>query len=437
MKLKAVLGIKSLNNKEIKKYRIINENNEIRDASLEKIKEVLSQGITIEGLQLSNNEIIETTEIPNIPELRKCSISLYDWCLQNGERGQRILTEFNNGDNFPITAKDISFSSHIKVQFRCTICHKINIQTISNKTSTSDNKCKYCAGRENVGSGITLQDWCNTHGTYGAQLIQEFIAGDNDFKPDQILYASNKYAKFRCNKCGNINNQIIANKTRKNPIGCKYCGTVRTSFGEQLIYLWLLSQGLEVYNQYKIQTPLGTKEFDIYIPALNLAIEHQSGRHATTEMQFCDNKTELIAQQLGLNLLEICQIDSRYPRTENQWCITYKYRNEQEMITKLSNWFNTNYKLNTNPNYPRALEDQAYLNSCKVTYEQSLQFKNTPFLKEWNYQLNGSITPDKVSLNSHRKYYWTCPICGHIYLSSPDKRNSGRACPNYRNHNKY
>ena len=157
--------------------------------------------------------------------------------------------------------------------------------------------------------------------------------------------------------------------------------------------------------------------------------------HANTEAQICDDSTELIAQQLGLNLLEICRTDSYYQRQESNWCLTYKMEHEKEMIIKLSNWLNTNYGLNTNPNYQRALEDQAYLNSCKVKYEQSLAYHNPPFLKEWNYQLNGMITPDKVAINSHRKYYWTCPICDNIYLSSPASRNSmGRACPNYRNH---
>lgn len=435
MKFRAILGIKSLNSKEIKKYRIMSDTNEIRDIPVDKIKEALNRNInTIEGLSLVNNELVETTEVPQIPELRCHSTSLYDWCKMNNERGQRILNEFNGGNNFPITAKDISAHSAIKAQFRCNTCGNINNQIIANKTRKNPIGCKYCAGQ---GQETTFLDWCNTHGTYGAQLLQEFIAGDNGFKPDQILYASNKYAKFRCNTCGKINNQMILSKTRKNPRGCKYCNTQSTSFGEQLIFLWLQSQGFEVYNRYSINTYLGNKEFDIFLPTLNLAIEHQSNMHANTNKQFRDDKTELIAQSLGTKLLEICFIDSKYSRQENSWCITYKHRHEQEMIQKLSTWINTNYGLNTNPTYTRALEDQAYLNSCKVKYENSLAYHNPPFLKEWNYQLNGLVTPDKVALNSPRKYFWNCLICSHIYLSSPSSRNNGNACPNWRNHNKY
>lgn len=434
MKFKAVLTIKIHAQNKIRKYRIQSETNEIRDVTIPKIKEVLQKGIDIKGLKLNNNEIVETTEIPKISELRSNSISLYDWCLQNGERGQRILTEFNNGNNFPLTAKDLSSSSSIKAKFRCNRCGKINNQWISSKTRKNPIGCKYCAGR---GEEITLLDWCNTHGDYGKEILQEFIAGDNDFKPDQISYASRKYVKFRCNKCGKINNQIIANKTRKNPVGCKYCNTSTTSFGEQLIFLWLQSQGFDVYNRYSINTYLGNKEFDIFLPTLNLAIEHQSSMHANINKNFCDDKTELIAQSLGIKLLEICLIDKQYQREENPWCIIYNRNHESEMIDKLSNWINTNYNLKTNPNYPRALEDQAYLNSCKVKYENSLVYHNPSFLKEWNYQLNGIVTPDKVSLNSSRKYYWTCQICGNTYLATPNCRNNGQACPNYRNHHKY
>lgn len=438
MKFKAVLGIKSLNSKEIKKYRIMSDTNETRDIPVDKIKEALNRDInTIEGLSLLDNKLIETIEIPQIPELGFNKISLLDWCKMNNERGQRILNEFNGGNNFPITAKDISVHSALKAQFRCNKCGNINNQIIANKTRKNTIGCKYCAGQENRGKNITLLDWCNNHGQYGAQILQEFIAGDNNFSPDQISYASRKYVKFKCNKCGKINNQIILSKTRKNPRGCKYCNTSTTSFGEQLIFLWLQSQGFEVYNRYSINTYLGNKEFDIFLPTLNLAIEHQSSMHANINKNFCDDKTELLAQSLGIKLLEICLIDNRYNRQENSWCLTYKMRHEQEMINKLSNWINTNYGLNTNPTYPRSLEDQAYLNSCKVKYENSLAYHNPPFLKEWNYQLNGIVTPDKVSLNSPRKYYWTCSTCGHIYLSAPNWRNKGHACPNWRNHNKY
>ena len=436
MKLKAVLGIKDSAGKKTRKYRIQDiDTNEVKDVSIDKIREVLSKGVNIKNLQLINNEIQETAEIQKIPEIRRSSISLYEWCMQNGERGQRILKEFNEGGNWPITDKDISCGSTMKIKFRCTKCHKVNVQIIENKTGPVERGCKYCSGRQNTYSGITLEQWCNNHGDYGKNLLQEYIQGNNPMPPNQISYGSRGYANFKCQKCGGINRQLISSKTREcNAIGCKYCNTSKTSIGEQLIFLWLQSQNIKVYNQYKIKTYLGDKEFDIYIPTMNLTIEHQSNRHADISTQFNDDKAVLIAQSLGFHLLEICLVDSQYQRQPNHWCITYKLNHEYGMIQQLSKWLNTNYNLNTNPNYSRALEDQAYLNSCKVKPENSLAVKRPDLAKEWNYQLNGAVTPDKVSLNSQRKYYWTCSTCNHIYLASPLNRNNGRACPNYRRH---
>ena len=435
MILKAVLRIKAGGsyNKTLA-YRIQSDQNEIKDISIESIKQVLSKGYQIQNLKIKNNELIETTEILTLCKIGYVKQSLKEWCDMNGERGQRIIKEFNGGNNFPFTIDDFSYRSNKRVKFQCQQCKRINVQPIRVKTSDADCKCKYCAGQAQETS---LLDWCNTHGTYGAQLIQEFIAGDNNFSPDQVSYASHKYANFKCHKCGEINRQIISSKTSKNLIGCRYCDKTKTSIGEQLIFVWLQSQGVQVYNQYKFRTPLGTKEFDIYMPQLNLAIEHQSDLHRTLNENMNDQRTELISQNLGINLLEICLISSQYERIESNWCLTYKKRHEQEMIDKLSNWINTNYGLNTNPAYSRALEDQAYLNSCKVKYEKSLEYFNPPFLKEWNKQLNGAITPDKVANNSSRKYYWTCPICGLNYLSTPEHRNKGQACPNWRNHKKH
>ena len=435
MKLKAVLGIKIKGSNRIRNYRIVDEQGNIRDIPISNVKEVLQKGINIDGLSINSGNVLETTEIPKISELGFNSISLEDWCLQNGDRGQRIINEFNQGNNFPITAKDITHGSDYKAKFRCNQCKKINIQTVNSKTSTSDSKCKYCTGQK-VSEKNSLLSWCKSHGEYGELLLQEFIDGDNDFKPDEVTYASTKYANFKCSTCGNISRVHVRSKTAKTDIRCKYCDKKQTSFGEQLIFLWLQSQGFEVYNHYKFQTYLGTKEFDIYVPELNLVIEHQSGMHTPIEKQLNDDKTWLIVQELGINFLEVCLVSSNYQRQESNWCITYKLNHGLEMINKLSLWLNTNYGLNTNPTYPRALEDQVYLNSCKVKYEQSLAYHNPPFLKEWNYELNYPVTPDKVALNSNRKYYWTCPICGHIYLSAPNWRTQGKACPNYRKHSK-
>jgi hypothetical protein len=36
--------------------------------------------------------------------------------------------------------------------------------------------------------------------------------------------------------------------------------------------------------------------------------------------------------------------------------------------------------------------------------------------KEWNYEKNGDLTPDKVASGSGKKVWWKCSVCGYEYL---------------------
>lgn len=436
--LSAVLGIKSCNSKMIKKYRILEESTgKIQDVSVETIKAALGKGTTINGLQIKEDKygierLVETTPIKSIPELKQGSISLEQWCKENGQRGQRIIQEFNEGNNSPITAKDISYGGGLKLGFRCMNCKKINIQQVDSKTGEkADNKCKYCSNRGEE-KAYSLLNWCNDNGTKGQRILQEYIQGGNSLSPDKIAYSCNKKANFKCLKCGNINEQQICSKTAKQERGCKHCCKTTTSFAEQLIYKFLQINNLEVYNRYKIHD----KEFDIYIPSLNLLIEHQSSLHAQIDKEVHDQFGGYEAQSLGLNLLEICCLDNKYQRQPTTSCIVYKQNHEQEMIQDLAAWLYQNYGIQLNMNlYTRQLEDEAYLNSIEVPYEKSLQARRPDLALEWNQQLNGKITPNKVAASSSRKYYWTCKVCRHVWLGAPNWRNSkGTGCPNYRQH---
>lgn len=55
---------------------------------------------------------------------------------------------------------------------------------------------------------------------------------------------------------------------------------------------------------------------------------------------------------------------------------------------------------------------------------------------QWDYELNGDITPDNVSYGSHKNVWWKCPICGHSYQkkianrTAPAKRKTeSKYCP--------
>lgn len=49
-------------------------------------------------------------------------------------------------------------------------------------------------------------------------------------------------------------------------------------------------------------------------------------------------------------------------------------------------------------------------------------------IKEWDYEKNGTLTPDSVSAHSNKKMWWKCDK-GHSFCSSPDHRSRGQNCP--------
>ena len=405
MRLKAVLGIKSNGNKKVKIYRIQDlDTNQIKDITVKTIIETIKiKGIYIEGLQLQGNEIKETYEIPIITEIKRNSISLYQWCLQNGERGQRILTEFQTGNNYPIAEHDVSFSSGLKMKFRCKTCQKISEQKVSNKTSENNNKCKFCAGQSRE---ISLQDWCLHEKTgYGKQLLQEYIQGNNHTPADKISYGSHQKAYFKCSNCGSVNYKSIHDRTMYKQKNCIKCNPESTSFGEQLILKWLQSQGIQAISQQPLSSEAGIKYFDIYLPQLNLLIEHQSAEHKSIQYDINDQLRELIAQQNGINLLEVCELSSGYHRTENQWCITYELFNKHQMIDKIQQWFLINYNLQLSNIITPEVGRSAWQVKFPIKYEDSIAYNYPEVAAQFIPELNYGLTPDLIPHNSGYKFW--------------------------------
>ncbi len=52
-------------------------------------------------------------------------------------------------------------------------------------------------------------------------------------------------------------------------------------------------------------------------------------------------------------------------------------------------------------------------------------------LEEWDYELNGDLTPDKIKPGSSIKVAWRCPKCGKRYKATPYSRTGKkpRGCP--------
>ena len=61
--------------------------------------------------------------------------------------------------------------------------------------------------------------------------------------------------------------------------------------------------------------------------------------------------------------------------------------------------------------------------------ENDLQSQNPSLALEWNYEKNGNLKPNEITVNNPKRVYWKCAVCGYEWLTSVANRNTGTGCP--------
>ena len=61
--------------------------------------------------------------------------------------------------------------------------------------------------------------------------------------------------------------------------------------------------------------------------------------------------------------------------------------------------------------------------------ENDLLSQNPELAKEWDYDRNGDLTPDKITVNNGKKVWWVCKNCNYHWPAGVGHRNKGEGCP--------
>ena len=65
----------------------------------------------------------------------------------------------------------------------------------------------------------------------------------------------------------------------------------------------------------------------------------------------------------------------------------------------------------------------------KINEYNNLLVVNPTLAQEWNYEKNGSLTPEHVAAHGNQNVWWKCKEKGHEYLAQPNNRSNGKGCP--------
>jgi hypothetical protein len=228
--------------------------------------------------------------------------------------------------------------------------------------------------------------------------------------------------------CGRYKKVLECNLKSRKTLTCGICSN-RVSIPEKMVYYYLSQYFQDIQEQYR-PAFLEGKEIDIFIPSLQIGIEYDGYRwHKDVDKDVFKNK---ICKEHGITLIRIRE--DKCPDIDSQFSITTPKptTNGTHMtkpIKKLIELLNSNFGCCIMLDID-CTRDNADI--CKqimsIVGFNSLAHMFPDISKEWDFQKNHPLTPDKISAHSGKKAWWICPVCRKSYSSVVASRTGTDRC---------
>lgn len=345
--------------------------------------------------------------------------SFYDWCIENNR--ENLLSEWEYNKNYPLTPHNCARGTSKKVWWKCKKGHEW--QASVGYRAKFARPCPICNGTHTLVTGV------NDLMTVNPKLANEWDYDLNgELTPSMILPRSMKKVWWICEK-GHRYQSTVDNRTKGS--GCPICSKERkTSMPEKAVYFYVLKYFKDAIDNYKAVW-LGKSEIDIYVPSLRLAIEYDGERwHQDVEK---DKKKDLLLKQHDIVIVRFRE--PKCPKLEDDSiCIitekpTSNATHMNHAIQKMFKYINSTYNCNINADVNIDRDSIEIFNMYQHEMKLgSLAVVNPILAKEWNYNKNGKLIPEKVFANAGIKVWWRCKN-GHEWMAVIASRNNGVGCP--------
>ena len=277
--------------------------------------------------------------------------TLYDWCQENGERGQQLLYEFGDGNNsqqfineFGIILTPHSYSkcSHQKIKWTCKNNHswytrvgvRVNLKSNCPYCSNSERSKLYIKTKVKLGEN-DLYTWCLNNGDFGQQIIQEWTGicnNGNHYEIKEVAKLSRLRVMWKCHK-GHKWYVTITSRTLTRS-KCPYCSIKGTSYPEQFLYRALL----QIYPDTITRGRYNNIEYDITIPEEKTCIEYSGwGWHKNNIDR--DLMKAQICKEHEIRFIQIYAHNGEFGDNDNYESDTMYYKvdhvNNNEQLAKI------------------------------------------------------------------------------------------------------
>lgn len=431
--------------REEKKYRICKENGIYLIRIMENM---LQQGATFDDkIYISDpqdRKILDETIFKLLSILGKKSglLRAIDDCFINTQRDETIIYEqyrteleknsFANkypeiaqewcyDKNGHLTPKMFEAHSGKKIWWKCKRGHEW-IAAIS--TRAAGRGCPYC-------SGNYVYRGYNDLATVSPEIAKEWNYERNGgLLPTDVTYGSGKRVWWKCEYGHEWMAPINTRVAQKHK--CPYCA------GEKAIV------GL---NDLCVKNPMLAKEWHptkngkrkpwefkansnikVWWKCSKCGYEYQARICDRTKGTGCKNCSNQILHS-GKNDLE-----TLYPEIAKQW----DYERNGKLLpskifpkTNIKVWWKCDkgHVWKTTPNSRTSGNNCPYCAGNKVWAGfNDLATTHPELAAEWNYERNGELTPQMVSIGSGKKVWWKCQKCGREYQSIIGNRKKGVGC---------
>jgi hypothetical protein len=260
--------------------------------------------------------------------------------------------------------------------------------------------------------------------------MEEWNYEKNTVDPEQVSYGSDCKVWWKCSMGHEWEAKIYFRTTGHR--GCRICALeTQTSFPEQAIYFYLKQLFNDTVNRYIFEG----REIDIFIPSKNIGIEY-NGYYSHKEKSEKDISKKEFFESIGITLFVIKEY--KYTEERNQADF---YIHERTSFNDLTHLIRDVLK-SICFGVPIDVDCSRDAISIKNQYvllrkENSIAALRPDLIDRWDYEKNGSITPEMVTLGTGHRYYWKCKICGRSYLALPSRIAEGSVCSKHRNLLKY
>lgn len=325
-------------------------------------------------------------------------------------------------------AETYSEGSHRKFDWKCSNCGNVWSTELRVRTQLGCG-CPQCNGG-GYSSGIPRTPKIGKSLLELHPDIAEYWDYDlNSITPLDVSPGSEYRAHWECSfghKFIRPISEQVANQHK-----CPYCAKgFASSFGELFIYYACV----EVFGKDNVinrdTRTLGV-EIDVLVPHLKIGFEYGAW-HWHSNKQTADKHKISVAQEKGYKVFCIydgCS-DTASPLPKHAYCILSKTDSSEYValgtyITNiLSRYSDKELSLSD-----IALKAKTDMHRINIPYEKSFAFQYPDANDEWDWELNGQITPEHVFASSEQKYHFICSK-GHRYMATPGHKTSRKdGCP--------